>query len=85
MFFATHYFFSNEDLNDFGKLAYKRMAYEVISDGDIIERLNFLYRLENGICDKSFALNAALMAGIDRKIVERAEAITASYRLQTNI
>jgi DNA mismatch repair protein MSH6 len=77
--FSTHYFFIQEDLEDTKDIAFKRMAYRILQDNKI-ERLQFIYKMEDGLCEKSFALNVALLAGIDRGIIERADKITTDYR-----
>eukprot|EP01090_Pellita_catalonica_P005110 TRINITY_DN14958_c0_g1_i1.p1 TRINITY_DN14958_c0_g1~~TRINITY_DN14958_c0_g1_i1.p1 ORF type:complete len:140 (-),score=29.54 TRINITY_DN14958_c0_g1_i1:176-595(-) len=41
--------------------------------------LTFLYKVAEGACPQSYGMNVALMAGIPRGIVERAEALAAKF------
>lgn len=77
--FSTHYFFIQEDLQGAEDIAFKRMAFKILQESKI-ERLKFLYKIEDGLCEKSFALNVALLAGINKMIVMRADQITTAYR-----
>jgi DNA mismatch repair protein MSH6 len=37
--------------------------------------VTFLYKLTSGICEKSFGMNVAMMAGIPRNVVSRASLV----------
>lgn len=39
------------------------------------QNVTFLYKLTKGICEKSFGMNVAAMAGIPKVVVERAKVI----------
>ena len=77
--FATHYFFMKNHLEDLkDQLVYNKMDYLLIEEET--DKIVFLYKLVEGICEKSFAFNVARIAGINEKIIEDAQAITAEYR-----
>jgi DNA mismatch repair protein MSH6 len=48
--------------------------------------VTFLYKLTKGICEKSFGMNVAMMAGIPMSVVERAtqvaEEVEVSHKLK---
>ena len=81
--FATHYFFIKQDISGLTNVKYKQMAFKLITEDR--ERIIFLYKLVDGLSEKSFAFNVALLAGIDAKIVNRAKEITANYREKKDI
>ena len=60
-------------------LVYKRMGYEIRKVNGF-EKLKFKYLLEDGMCEKSFALNVAQLAGISMDIVKRAEFVSEDLR-----
>lgn len=77
--FATHYFFIQDDVKEFNQqLNYKKMDYLLVDESN--ENIVFLYKLVEGICEKSFAFNVAWMAGIPEEIVKNAQKITNMYR-----
>ena len=82
--FATHYFFMKDDLKDFkDQLVYKKMDYLLVEEKS--DRIIFLYKLAEGICEKSFAFNVARLSGISENIIKRAQNITAEYRKSLHI
>lgn len=36
------------------------------------EQIHFLYQVSSGVCDKSFALNVARLAGVSSGVIKRA-------------
>lgn len=54
-------------------------SHYYFSRGDV----TFLYQLTEGVCPKSYGMNVALMAGIDAKIVKRAQDIAEEFEKST--
>lgn len=69
-YFATHYGSLATEFQDHPEIVPKRM--KILVD-DVERRITFLYRLEEGVAEKSFGMYCAAMCGIDGAIVERAE------------
>lgn len=59
------------------------MDYALVDEKE--EKIVFLYKLVEGICEKSFAFNVARMAGIPKDIVKNAQSITKMYRETSHI
>ena len=70
--FSTHYHQLTEEFASSSNVRLMHMACEVG------EQVIFLYKLQDGVCPKSYGTNVALMAGISREIVEDAEKIQLS-------
>ncbi len=47
--------------------------------------MTFLYKLTDGVCPKSYGMNVASMAGIQEKIVDRAEKIAEEFESSQRI
>lgn len=43
--------------------------------------VTFLYKLTTGICEKSFGMNVAMMAGIPNSVVERASQVAEEVEI----
>ncbi|KAI7900009.1 muts domain V-domain-containing protein [Cokeromyces recurvatus] len=70
--FATHYHTLCKEFERNPEINNMHMSYMVGEDNHSI---TFLYKLTPGICEKSFGMNVAMMAGIPMSIVERATEI----------
>lgn len=44
--------------------------------------VTFLYKLTEGICEKSFGMNVAAMAGIRKAVIERAKVIAEKTEIE---
>jgi DNA mismatch repair protein MSH6 len=44
--------------------------------------VTFLYKLVDGVCEKSYGMNVAHMAGVPREIVDRAEEMAQEFELK---
>ena len=46
--------------------------------------MTFLYELWEGVCSKSYGMNVARMAGVDSKVVSKAEKISQKVEAKSN-
>ena len=70
--FATHYHKISKILLPLrNRVQWKKMDYKLMKFQNK-ERLIFLYKVVDGVCEKSFALNVARIAGLPEKIIENA-------------
>ncbi|TPX61213.1 hypothetical protein PhCBS80983_g01244 [Powellomyces hirtus] len=75
--FSTHYRMLTNEYGNHPLIAMKYMSF--MTDEDKRE-VTFLYKLTDGSCPKSYGMNVASMAGIPKQIVDKAEAIAASFQ-----
>jgi len=69
-YFATHYGSLATEFEGHPEIKPRRM--KILVDDD--ERnITFLYKLEEGVAEKSFGMYCAAMCGINRKIIDKAE------------
>ncbi|KAG0227605.1 DNA mismatch repair protein msh6 [Actinomortierella wolfii] len=68
--FSTHYGLLTDEFRRDPNVALKHMACQVDQEH---REVTFLYRLVDGVSQKSYGMNVAHMAGVPRSIVERAE------------
>ncbi|CAA20855.1 MutS protein homolog [Schizosaccharomyces pombe] len=69
-FFSTHYQSLCVDFMHHRQVRLMQMAAAV---DEKIRRVTFLYKLEDGICPKSYGMNVASMAGLPEKVIDAAE------------
>ena len=67
--FATHYHMLLKEFQNFDGISFYNMKSTYNSDD---ETVTFLYKLEEGQCEKSFGINVAKTVGINNMIIERA-------------
>ncbi|KAG0243739.1 DNA mismatch repair protein msh6 [Mortierella sp. GBA43] len=77
--FSTHYGTLTTEFERDPNVALKHMACQV---DQVHREVTFLYKLINGVCEKSYGMNVAHMAGVPRKIVDRAEVMADSFELK---
>lgn len=76
-FFATHYYILVEEFLFNRNVSINHMSYLVNGD---TRQIKFMYRLKEGRCDESFAVNVARMVGIDNEIIDKAEELAQTMR-----
>ncbi|TPX35274.1 polyribonucleotide nucleotidyltransferase [Synchytrium microbalum] len=74
--FSTHYGSLTSEFADNALVGMRFMSF--VADEDKRE-ITFLYKLEEGVCPKSFGMNVAHMAGIPNGIVDRADEVAAQF------
>ncbi|KAF9345546.1 DNA mismatch repair protein msh6 [Mortierella sp. AD094] len=77
--FSTHYGTLTTEFERDPNVALKHMACQVDQEN---REVTFLYKLIDGVCEKSYGMNVAHMAGVPRKIVDRAEQMAESFELK---
>ncbi|KAF9966318.1 DNA mismatch repair protein msh6 [Mortierella alpina] len=74
--FSTHYGTLTTEFERDPNVALKHMACQVDQAN---REVTFLYKLVDGVCEKSYGMNVAHMAGVPRTIVDRAEEMAESF------
>ena len=74
--FATHYHLLTDAFADVPEVSIDHMAYHVEDSG---RDVTFLYKLEPGVCPKSYGLNCASKAGVPDSIVSHAEVVSQDF------
>ncbi|KAF3909313.1 hypothetical protein ABW20_dc0109324 [Dactylellina cionopaga] len=69
-YFATHYGSLAVEFQDHPEIQPRRM--KILVDDDQ-RNITFLYKLEEGVAEKSFGMYCAAMCGIDKAIIDKAE------------
>ncbi|KAG0220391.1 DNA mismatch repair protein msh6 [Mortierella sp. NVP41] len=77
--FSTHYGTLTTEFERDPNVALKHMACQVDQAN---REVTFLYKLVDGVCEKSYGMNVAHMAGVPRKIVDRAEEMAQEFELK---
>jgi len=77
--FSTHYGTLTSEFERDPNVALKHMACQV---DQVNREVTFLYKLVEGVCEKSYGMNVAHMAGVPRSIVERAESMANAFELK---
>ncbi|KAG0090751.1 DNA mismatch repair protein msh6 [Podila epicladia] len=77
--FSTHYGTLTTEFERDPNVALKHMACQV---DQVNREVTFLYKLIEGVCEKSYGMNVAHMAGVPRAIVERAEEMAQAFELK---
>ncbi|KAG0289330.1 DNA mismatch repair protein msh6 [Linnemannia gamsii] len=77
--FSTHYGTLTNEFERDPNVALKHMACQVDQAN---REVTFLYKLVNGVCEKSYGMNVAHMAGVPREIVDRAEEMAQEFELK---
>ncbi|KAF9393211.1 DNA mismatch repair protein msh6 [Podila verticillata] len=77
--FSTHYGTLTTEFERDPNVALKHMACQV---DQVNREVTFLYKLVEGVCEKSYGMNVAHMAGVPRTIVERAEEMAQAFELK---
>ncbi|KAF9917476.1 DNA mismatch repair protein msh6 [Lobosporangium transversale] len=77
--FSTHYGTLTTEFERDPNVALKHMACQVDQTN---REVTFLYKLIDGVCEKSYGMNVAHMAGVPRKIVDRAEEMAEAFELK---
>ncbi|KAF9427910.1 DNA mismatch repair protein msh6 [Podila epigama] len=77
--FSTHYGTLTEEFERDPNVALKHMACQVDQAN---REVTFLYKLVDGVCEKSYGMNVAHMAGVPRKIVDRAEEMAHAFEVK---
>ncbi|KAF3918326.1 hypothetical protein ABW21_db0206265 [Orbilia brochopaga] len=75
-YFATHYGSLAVEFQDHPEIQPRRMRILVDDDQ---RNITFLYKLEQGVAEKSFGMYCAAMCGIDRSIIDKAEEAAAMF------
>jgi len=70
LMFATHYHMLTDTFANVPGVSLDHMGYHVEEGG---RDITFLYKLQPGVCPKSFGLNCASKAGVPEEIVSQAE------------
>lgn len=79
--FSTHYHRLTDEFS--ASPGVKLCHMSCVTDQDTND-VTFLYELADGVCSKSYGMNVARMAGIDPKIVEKAEKTSQQLESQAN-
>ncbi|KAJ1532088.1 hypothetical protein ONE63_000717 [Megalurothrips usitatus] len=80
--FVTHYPSVMDTANELeGKASNYHMAF-VLHDQDEAEFLTFLYEVVKGAADRSYGINVARLANLDRHLLQRAAAVAADLEKQ---
>ncbi|KAF9936320.1 DNA mismatch repair protein msh6 [Modicella reniformis] len=77
--FSTHYGTLTTEFERDPNVALKHMACQV---DQVNREVTFLYKLVDGVCEKSYGMNVAHMAGVPRKIVDHAELMAEAFELK---
>ncbi|KAF9923433.1 DNA mismatch repair protein msh6 [Linnemannia zychae] len=77
--FSTHYGTLTDEFERDPNVALKHMACQVDQAN---REVTFLYKLVDGVCEKSYGMNVAHMAGVPREIVDRAEMMAQEFELK---
>ncbi|KAI7818742.1 muts domain V-domain-containing protein [Gamsiella multidivaricata] len=77
--FSTHYGTLTDEFERDPNVALKHMACQVDQAN---REVTFLYKLIEGVCEKSYGMNVAHMAGVPRNIVDRAEQMAEAFELK---
>ncbi|KFH66766.1 DNA mismatch repair protein MSH6 [Podila verticillata NRRL 6337] len=77
--FSTHYGTLTTEFERDPNVALKHMACQV---DQVNREVTFLYKLVEGVCEKSYGMNVAHMAGVPQTIVERAEEMAQAFELK---
>ncbi|KAF9189926.1 DNA mismatch repair protein msh6 [Haplosporangium sp. Z 767] len=77
--FSTHYGTLTTEFERDPNVALKHMACQV---DQVNREVTFLYKLIDGVCEKSYGMNVAHMAGVPRQIVDRAEEMAETFELK---
>jgi len=93
-FFATHYRNLGEEFrlhpgnhihsSDANNLEIKMKTMSVLVDEEIRE-VTFLYKLIDGISEKSYGMNVAAMAGVPHEVVAKAEEAARDFELGSKL
>ncbi|EPS42150.1 hypothetical protein H072_3901 [Dactylellina haptotyla CBS 200.50] len=75
-YFATHYGSLATEFQDHPEIQPRRM--KILVD-DNQRNITFLYKLEEGVAEKSFGMYCAAMCGIDKSIIDKAEEAAATF------
>jgi len=74
--FSTHYHKLTEEFSKSKQIGLHHMACLVDEEKNDV---TFLYQLSPGVCPKSYGMNVALMAGVEEKVVKRAEEMAKQF------
>eukprot|EP00053_Salpingoeca_punica_P015373 m.141445 g.141445 ORF g.141445 m.141445 type:complete len:1202 (+) comp16694_c0_seq1:90-3695(+) len=74
--FATHFHHLTEEFSRHPDVRMGHMAFHVPENQ---RDVTFLYKLEDGVCPKSFGMNVASMAGLPAEVVAAAESKAADF------
>ncbi|KAG0213342.1 DNA mismatch repair protein msh6 [Mortierella sp. GBA30] len=77
--FSTHYGTLTTEFERDPNVVLKHMACQVDQAN---REVTFLYKLVDGVCERSYGMNVAHMAGVPRKIVDRAEEMANAFELK---
>ena len=77
--FSTHYGTLTTEFERDPNVALMHMACQV---DQVNREVTFLYKLVEGVCEKSYGMNVAHMAGVPRTIVDRAEVMAEAFELK---
>lgn len=77
--FATHYQTLCKEFSRNPEIINMHMGYFMDDDE---HNVTFLYKLTEGICEKSFGMNVAAMAGIRKAVIERAKVIAEKTEIE---
>ncbi|KAF9968002.1 DNA mismatch repair protein msh6 [Actinomortierella ambigua] len=77
--FSTHYGLLTDEFRRDPNVALKHMACQVDQEH---REVTFLYKLVEGVSEKSYGMNVAHMAGVPKSIVERAEAKAHAFEVK---
>ncbi|KAF9348583.1 DNA mismatch repair protein msh6 [Mortierella sp. NVP85] len=77
--FSTHYGTLTTEFERDPNVALMHMACQVDQEN---REVTFLYKLVDGVCEKSYGMNVAHMAGVPRTIVDRAEVMAEAFELK---
>ncbi|KAH9424362.1 DNA mismatch repair protein msh6 [Dermatophagoides pteronyssinus] len=86
--FSTHYHSILGELNGKANIKLGYMSYMIENENDkdpTDENIVFLYKLRQGVCNKSFGFNVAKLAGIPMEIIRRAYQHSQQFELECRI
>ncbi|OTF82360.1 DNA mismatch repair protein Msh6-like protein [Euroglyphus maynei] len=87
--FSTHYHSILGELNGKANIKLGYMSYMIENENNghdpIEENIVFLYKLRQGICNKSFGFNVAKLAGIPTEIIRRAHQHSQQFELECRV
>ncbi|KAH7642757.1 dna mismatch repair protein msh6-like protein [Dermatophagoides farinae] len=86
--FSTHYHSILGELNGKANIKLGYMSYMIENENDkdpTDENIVFLYKLQPGICNKSYGFNVAKLAGIPNEIIRRAHQHSQQFELECRI
>ncbi|KPM06281.1 DNA mismatch repair protein Msh6-like protein [Sarcoptes scabiei] len=86
--FSTHYHSILDEVDGKSNIKLGYMSYMIENENDqdpTEENIIFLYRLQSGICNKSYGFNVSKLAGIPQHIIRRAYNYAEKFELELKI